>query len=69
MESSLQVISLILVQGIKLQKFYLTAEVKWSRPLVDEGWYFIGFELFEGDSTDYRQWYDWVDSEAAKRQA
>ena len=51
------------------EKFYLTAEVKWSRPLVDEGWYFIGFELFEGDSTDYRQWYDWVDSEAAKRQA
>ena len=43
------------------EKYYLTAEVKWSRPLVDEGWYFIGFELFEGDNTDYQKWYDWVD--------
>lgn len=50
------------------EKYYLTAEVKWSRPLVDEGWYFIGFEIYEGDNTDYQKWYQWVDAfNAAQR--
>lgn len=46
----------------KPEKFYLTAEVRWSRPLVEEGWYFIGFEVYEGDNTDYKVWYEWVDN-------
>ncbi|MDX1693716.1 MAG: PilZ domain-containing protein [Ketobacteraceae bacterium] len=50
------------------QKFYLTAEVKWSRPLVDEGWHFIGFEVYEGDTTDYQKWYDWIDEVDQKKQ-
>ncbi|MCG8314894.1 MAG: PilZ domain-containing protein [Pseudomonadales bacterium] len=51
------------------EKYYLTAEVKWSRPLVDEGWYFIGFELFEADNTDFQKWYDWVDGSDRVRKA
>ena len=51
------------------EKYYLTAEVKWSRPLVDEGWYFIGFELFEADNTDFQKWYSWVDGAYRARKA
>ena len=51
------------------EKYFLTAEVKWSRPLVDEGWYFIGFELFEADNTDFQKWYDWVDGSDRVRKA
>ncbi len=42
------------------EKFYLTAEVKWSQPLIDDGWYFVGFEIYESDHTDYKKWYKWV---------
>lgn len=51
----------------KPEKFYLTAEVKWSRPLVEDGWYFIGFEVYEGDTTDFQKWYDWIDAVEEKK--
>ena len=50
------------------EKFYLTAEVKWSKPLVDEGWYFIGFEVYEADNTDFEKWFDWVDQFSGLKQ-
>ena len=49
------------------ERFYLTAEVKWSKPLSEEGWYFIGFEVYEGDNTDYAKWYNWVDDFAKNK--
>ncbi len=43
-----------------IRKFFLTAEVKWVRPLPDEGWYFVGFEIYEAEGTHYKEWAQWV---------
>lgn len=48
------------------QKFFLTAEVKWVQPLIDEGWFFVGFELYEAENTDYEKWCAWIDSQVAQ---
>jgi hypothetical protein len=48
------------------RKFFLTAEVKWVQPLVDDGWYFVGFELYEAENTDYELWCAWIDAQVAK---
>lgn len=50
------------------RKFFLTAEVKWVTPLADEGWYFVGFELYEADNTDIQAWADWVKTLILKQQ-
>ena len=55
------VLNLCMNLGNEAQKLYLTAEVKWSRALADEGWYYIGFEIYEGDNTDYDKWHKWVE--------
>ncbi len=38
------------------EEFFLTAELRWIKPLVDEGWFFAGFEVYEGENTDYERW-------------
>ena len=38
------------------QEFFLTVELRWIRPLEDKGWYFAGFEIYEGENTDYLRW-------------
>lgn len=37
-------------------EFFLTAELRWIKPLADKGWYFAGFEIYEGENTDYVEW-------------
>ena len=37
-------------------EFFLTAELRWIRPMVDEGWFFAGFEIYEGENTDFESW-------------
>ena len=49
------------VEGIN-QPFYLTTELKWIEPLADEGWYFVGLEVYEGDDTDCALWLAWASS-------
>ncbi|PCJ34744.1 MAG: hypothetical protein COA99_14375 [Moraxellaceae bacterium] len=44
------------------QEFFLTTELRWLRPLVDDGWFFAGFEIYEGENTDYQKWADCVDT-------
>ncbi|MDY6921740.1 MAG: PilZ domain-containing protein [Pseudomonadota bacterium] len=44
----------------EVERYFLTAELKWIAPGGDDGWYFAGFEIFAGDNTDYQAWADRV---------
>lgn len=42
-------------------EFFLTAELKWIKPLPDQGWFLAGFEIYEGENTDFDSWAAHVD--------
>ncbi|OUS23690.1 hypothetical protein A9Q99_27015 [Gammaproteobacteria bacterium 45_16_T64] len=42
------------------EEFFLTAELRWIKPLADKGWYFAGFEIYEGENTDYLGWAEYI---------
>ena len=44
------------------EEFFLTAELRWIRPMADEGWFFAGFEIYEGENTDYESWQKHVEA-------
>lgn len=42
------------------KRFKLTAEVKWVSPTADDGWYFAGFEIYDGEDTDFESWCEMI---------
>ncbi len=47
---------LIIELNASQQRYRLTAEVKWISETADDGWYFVGFELFDAEDTHYGEW-------------
>lgn len=36
-------------------------EVKWISFIGDDGWYFVGFEIFDVENIDFEFWFRMVD--------
>ncbi|CBL46950.1 Hypothetical protein HDN1F_33670 [gamma proteobacterium HdN1] len=54
------IVNMCVVMAGAERRFNLITELRWIRDASDPGWFFAGFEIYEGEMTDCDAWYQFT---------